>query len=101
MPPPKREPALVQARVRAEGDRGAEGEGRILAEIVVRGGVAAFDGAVLHGVNDLQARHDFAAGKDLDLEFVVGRLCDGLGHDFGCAEERIERLRPARRSDAI
>ena len=37
-----------------------------------------FDGAVLHGIEHLQAGHDFAGGKDLDLEFVVGRL----GHAF-------------------
>ena len=47
------EPALVQPRVGTEGHRCAEGEGRVLAEVVVRGRVADFDGAVLHRVDDL------------------------------------------------
>ena len=38
------------------------------------------DGAVLHGVEHLQAGHDFAGGEKLDLEFVVGGLGDRLGH---------------------
>src|SRR5664280_1069383 len=90
----QREPALVQTRVRAKCHRSAEGEGRILAEIVVGGGVTALDCAILHGVNDLQGGHDFAACKNLDLELIISRRCDGLGHCFGSAEQRIERLRP-------
>ena len=41
------------------------------------------DGAVLHGVEHLQARHDFTGRKSLDLKFVVGGLADGLGHHLG------------------
>ena len=90
-------PALVQALVGAEGDRGAEGEGRVLAEIIVRGGVPHLDGAVRGGVERLQAGHDFAAGEHLDLELVVGGLGDLLGQHDRAAIERIERLRPAGR----
>ena len=74
----QRLPALVQPLVRTERDRGAEGEGRVLAEIVIRGGVAEFDGAVLHRIDNLQARHDFAGGEGLNLELVVGRFGDRL-----------------------
>ena len=48
-------PGVLLARVQAEGNGAAEGEGRVLAEEVVRRGVAALDGAVLHGVDDLKA----------------------------------------------
>ena len=41
------------------------------------------DGAVLHGVEDLKAGDDFAGREGLDLEFVVGRLADCLGHHLG------------------
>ncbi len=82
---------------RPNGTDGAEGEGRVLAEVVVGRGVADLDGAVLHGVEHLQARHDFAAGEDLDLELVVGHLGDDLGDHLGAAVDRVERLRKARR----
>jgi len=52
--------------------------------------VSHFHGGVLHGVEDLQARHDFAGRKGLDLEFVVGGLANDLGHDLGAAMQRIE-----------
>jgi hypothetical protein len=52
---------------------------------------------ILHGIEHLEARHDFSGGEDLDLELVVGRLRDQLAHDFRAAIERIERFRPARR----
>src|SRR5205814_9259806 len=55
-----REPALVQARVRSERDRSAEREGRVLAEVVVRGGVADLDAAVLHSIDELQSVVDVA-----------------------------------------
>src|SRR3974390_667854 len=55
-----------------------------------------FDGAVLHRVEPLQARHDFTGGEKLDLEFVVGGLCDSLAHDVGAAINCVQRLRPAR-----
>ncbi len=56
--------------------------------------MAAFDGAVLHRIDDLERRNNFAASKNLDLEFIIGRFRDGLGHHFGPAIQRVERLRP-------
>ena len=38
--------------------------------------MAHLDGAVLHGIEHLQAGHDLAGGEDLDLELVVGELGD-------------------------
>jgi len=45
--------------------------------------VPRLDGAVLHGVQDLQRRHDLARGKYADLEFVVRDLGDPLGDVLG------------------
>src|SRR5690242_10552712 len=55
------------------------------------------DRAVLHGIEHLKARHDFSGGEKLDLEFVVGGLCDRLTHHVGAAVDRVQGLRPARR----
>ena len=55
------------------------------------------DGAVLHGIEHLQARNDFAAGEGLDLELVVGGFGNELGHHLDGAPKRVERFRPARR----
>ena len=59
--------------------------------------MADLDGAVLHGVENLQAGNDLAGGESLDLEFVVGGFADRLGHHLGAAMQRVERFRPARR----
>jgi hypothetical protein len=55
------------------------------------------DGAILHGIEHLQTGHDFSGGEKLDLEFVVGGLCDRFAHLIGAAVNRVQRLRPARR----
>ena len=93
----QRQPTLVQPLVRTERNRGAEGESRILAEIIIRGGVADFDGAVLYRVDDLKAGHDFAGGESLDLKLVVGRLGNRFRHYLTAAPQRVERLRPTGR----
>jgi hypothetical protein len=49
-----------------------------------------FDGAVLYGVEHLQARHDFTGGEKLDLEFVVGGPCDA--HDLKEAAALLTEL---------
>ena len=46
----------------------------VLAEVVVERGVAAFDGAVLDGVEHLETGNDFAGREGLDLEFVVASV---------------------------
>ena len=90
-------PGLVEALVRAERHRGGEGKGRVLAEVVIGRGVSHLDGAVLYGVENLQTRHDFAAGKRLNLELVVGGFGDIFGEQLSTAPQRVERFRPARR----
>ena len=89
------QPGNMLARVEAERQRRAEGEGRILAPVIIQRGVAHLDRSVRDGIQHLQAGDDFAGGKGLDLEFVVGDLGDALAEIFAAAIERIERLRPA------
>src|SRR6185503_12642751 len=90
-------PRVLLAIVRAERNRAAERERRVLAEEVVRRRMRALDRAVLHGVDDAEGRHDLAARERLNLELVVGRRGDALGDELAAAEERIEALGPARR----
>jgi hypothetical protein len=83
--------------VEAERQRGAEGERRILAPVIIQRGVAHLDRAIRHGIEHLQARHDFAGGERLNLEFVVGDLGHAFGEILAAAVQRIERLWPTRR----
>src|SRR5665811_1384233 len=52
-------------------------------------------GAVLHCVEDLQARNNFARRESLDLEFSVGRFRNIFSESSAGAEQSIERLGPA------
>src|SRR6516165_799891 len=89
-------PSVLLAGVQVERGSAKQGPGRVLADIIILSAVTHLDGAVLHGVEHLQARYDLAGGEGLDLEFAVG----GLGNIFRKAdtgaEQGIERLRPAR-----
>src|SRR5581483_1961611 len=90
-------PGIHLAVVRPEADRGAEREGRVLAEVVVRRRMAELYRARLHRVEHLQRRDDLAGGEGADLEIAVGDLAYALGHELGAAEKRLQALRPARR----
>src|SRR6266536_2651524 len=91
------EPRVLLTGIQPERDGTEQCPGRILADVVVRGGVADLDRAILAGVEHLQCGYDLACGEDLDLKLLVG----GLGHvfcdRFASAVERIERFRPTRR----
>jgi hypothetical protein len=63
VPPPWYIQAFCMRCIEAERHRGAEGEGRVLADIVVGRGVAHLDRAVGDRVERLQAGHDFAAAN--------------------------------------
>ncbi len=54
------------------------------------------DRGVAHGVERLQGRNDLAAGKSLDLKFIVGGFGDVFRNRLRGAERNVERLRPAR-----
>src|SRR5690606_8781048 len=76
-------PGVLLARVHAERNGAGEGEGRILAEVVVGRGVAALHGAVLHGVEHLQPADDLAGREYLD-----GELASCSGRDSPADELR-------------
>ncbi len=86
-------PGILLARIEAERYRSIDGECRILADVIIRDGVAHLDGAVGGRVKRLQTRNDFTRGKDLDLKLVVGHFGDVLGKLRGAAVNRVERLR--------
>ena len=65
------EPGRILALVHRERQACLEHEVRMLAEIVVRGGLAGLDGAVLNRIGHLQARNDFAGGEGANLELAV------------------------------
>src|SRR5262249_13418231 len=89
-------PRLLLARIESEREPGIERDRGVLANIERGKGVAALDRAVLRRVPDLQRRHDLAAGKALDLEFLIGDLPYALTHGLDAAVKRIEAFRPAR-----
>src|SRR5262249_13672900 len=95
------QPSLVLARVETERNSGAEREGRVLTDVVVRCGAAHLDRAVLHRVEHLQARHDLAGGESADLEFVVGRLRYDPSEPLARSPQGIKRLRKARRKAPV
>jgi hypothetical protein len=76
------QPRYVLARIEPERQRGAEGECRVLAPIVIKRGVAHLDRAVRHGVEHLQTGYDFAGSEGLDLETIVGDFGDAFAEIF-------------------
>src|SRR3546814_6323931 len=65
-------PGIHLARIQAERNGAVKAQGGILSEVVIGCGVAAFDCAVLHAVQDSQRRHDLTSGKCTDGELAVG-----------------------------
>ncbi len=94
-------PGVLLARVQSERDRTGKRERGVFAEIVIGRGVAAFDGRILHGVEDLQPADDFAGGEHLDVEPATGRGADALADQLRAAIQRVEALGPARRQPPV
>ena len=84
------------AAVHAEGNGRAQREGLVLAEEVVRHGVGALDGAVLHAIDHAEGGHQLAARMHRDLELAARHLGDLLREDIAAAVDGVERLREAR-----
>ena len=57
--------------------------------------MAAFDGALLHGIQRLQAGDDFAAGEDADVELAAGHGAHPVGQHIGATVNGIQALREA------
>src|SRR3546814_12639372 len=83
-------PGVLHAVVQAERHRGAEREGRILAPVVVAGGMADLDRVVRDHVGRLEARRDLAGREDLDLELGVGRRGDVVREGLAAAVDGVE-----------
>src|SRR5207302_10350346 len=69
-------PGILLARVEAERHRSVDRKGRVLADVIIRSGMAHLDGAVGGRVKRLQAGSDLARLESLDLKLVVGHLRD-------------------------
>jgi hypothetical protein len=48
----------------------------------------------LHGIHDLQRRHEFAGSEQLDLELTVSDLADALAKGLTGAVQQIKALGP-------
>src|SRR5207302_11297095 len=79
-------PGVLLAVIETEGDCGIEGEGRILADVVVARRLPAFHGTVLDGIEHLKAWYNLAGGKCPNLELIIRRRRDPLGDDAGALE---------------
>ena len=55
--------------------------------------MAGLHGAVLHGVEHLQRRHDLAGREHADLELAARDLADAVCDLLGAAVDRVEALR--------
>ena len=83
-------PGVLLASVQTERRRAKQSPCRIFADVVILSAVAHLDCAILYGIKCLQRRNDLAAGKNLDLEFAVGRFRNGFGKRFTSAKQSIE-----------
>src|SRR6185369_97139 len=90
-------PGVLQTRIEAEGNAGRKGEGRVLAPVVIKRGLAHLDGSVSHFVHHLQGREQLAAREWLNLELPVGSFGEILCDRFSAAIDRVEALWKARR----
>ena len=79
-------PGVLLARVEPERNRRAERERGILANVVIRCGMAAFHRARLGGIEHLEGRHEFAGSGDANLEAALGHLRNATRDLLGGAE---------------
>ena len=82
--------------IKTEWQAGTDRKCGILANIVVRCGVSHFHGAVLHGIEHLQAGHNLTGGKNANLKFIIGNFREALGKNLGGAVNRVETFRKTR-----
>src|SRR6185369_9689368 len=87
------DPCVHLASGHAKRDRGAETESLVLADIVVGAGVTALDGALLHGVERLQAGNDFTARENTNVELAASHGAQAIGQDSGTTENSVQALR--------
>jgi hypothetical protein len=83
-------PSRMAAHVHPEDEAGRNGEGRILADVVERRGLAHFDGSIGDGVGDLKRRHDLARAEPLNLEVAIRQVTYGVDERKRGTMQRIE-----------
>ena len=89
-------PGNMLTGVETEGQAGTDRKCGILANVVVRCGVPHFHGAVLHGIEHLQAGHKLTSGKNANLKFIISHFGEALGKNLGGAVNRVETFRKTR-----
>ncbi len=89
--------AMVHAKRRAR----RVSKRRLLADVEIERRLRDLDGRDAHGIERLQAGHDLACRKRLDLKLVVGGLRDIFRKGLRRAVDGIERLRKARRQTPL
>jgi hypothetical protein len=87
---------MLMAMIHAEGRARRIGQRRLLADVEIERRLRHLDGRVAHGIERLQAGHDFARRKGLDLKLVVGGISDVFRKGLRGAEDGIERFWKAR-----
>src|SRR4051794_30055694 len=90
------EPGILLARIQSEWYRAVQRKRRILADEVIGRGVTHLDGGVAYRIKRLKGWNDLAAGKRLDLKFIVGGLRHVFRNRLGRTEWNVERFWPAR-----
>ena len=92
----ERPPGMLVAMVHAEGRARRIGQRRLLADVEIERRLRHLDGRRAHGIERLQAGHDLARRKGLDLKLVVGGVSDVFRKSLRRAEDGIERFWKAR-----
>ena len=90
------QPRIVLTRSHSERNARVEDNRRLLADVIEAGSVSTLDRCVLHGIEDLKRRHDFAGRRCADLESAIGQRGDPPRNHFRVAPDGVERLRKAR-----
>ena len=94
-------PGIHLARVQAERHGRVKAQDGVLAVVVVRRAVAAFDRAVLDAVQHLQGRDDFACGKHADGKFSARGFRHVLGDAFATGKDGIRATRKTGRQAPV
>ena len=90
-------PGRHLAAVQSEGDGTGQGEGLVLAEVVVGRGVGHLDRAVFDRVDGAEGRHQFARSVRGDLEAAARQFAHLGGKDVVDAKQGVQHLGEARR----
>ena len=83
-------PGIHHSGVQSERQQRPQRKRRVLAVIVLRGGMTHLDGSVGHGIHDLTASDDLACRERLDAEAAIGHFFNVFRHSARRDIERFE-----------